>query len=97
MGITGSISGTDVLGYSTAGLDFRYDQSKVKIGDTLSLYRWTGSAWNKITTKQADATLRISVSELSAPESPESYDGIYNIGTFALLAKSTVGLTIIVK
>ena len=95
LGITSSLQGTtDVQSYTSASLDFRYDQSKVKTGDMLSLYRWTGSAWSRETSKTADSTYRISVSGL---EAPASRDGIYNIGTFALLAKSTVGLTIIVK
>ena len=93
MGITGSISGTDVKGYSTVSLDFRYDRSAVRLGSTLQLYRWTGSAWEKVAEKAADSTYRISVSGLTPPA---SYDGIYNIGTFALLNVKS-GLVVIVK
>ena len=93
LGMTGSVGGTDVKGYSTVSLDFRYDQSAVRLGSTLQLYRWTGSAWEKVAEKAADSTCRISVSGLTPPA---SYDGIYNIGTFALLNVKP-GLVVIVK
>jgi hypothetical protein len=93
IGMTASVSGSDVLDYGSADLAFRYDQSKVNVGELIALYRWNGSRWERVAEKIADSTFKISVSDLVRPA---SYDGIYNIGTFALIKKDLKGLVITV-
>lgn len=93
IGLTGEVNGSGTLGYDSADLTFRYDQSKVNIGEPIALYRWNGSRWERIAEKIADSTFKISVSDLARPA---SYDGIYNIGTFALIKKDLKGLVITV-
>ena len=92
-GITTDLTGTTTRNYSSVNLDFRYDQSKVKTGEVLALYRWNGSAWTEVAEKNADSTYRIAVTGL---EKPNSWDGIYDIGTFALVKKAG-GLVIMFK
>jgi hypothetical protein len=82
-----------VLDYGSADLTFRYDQSKVNVGEPIALYRWNGSRWERVAEKIADSTFKISASDLVRPA---SYDGIYNIGTFALVKKDLKGLVITV-
>ena len=93
IGLTGEVNGSGTLGYVSADLTFRYDQSKVNIGEPIALYRWNGYRWERIAEKIADSTFKISVSDLARPA---SYDGIYNIGTFALIKKDLKGLVITV-
>lgn len=92
-GVTTTVSGTVNRSYSSVDLDFRYDQSKVRPGDKIALYRWNGSIWEKLSEKTSDSTHRIAASGLAAPA---SYDGIYNVGTFAVVEKSS-GLMILVR
>ena len=93
LGVTTEISGSVVRNFSSVDLDFRYDQTKVKLGTGIVLYRWNGTSWNRVAEKDADPTHRISVAGL---ERPVSWDGIYDIGTFALVSFKP-GLKIIVK
>ena len=93
IGIADGINSATALGYGSASLDFRYDQSKVTAGSTIALCRWNGSSWNIVAEKTADSTHRISVSGLSKPA---SWDGIYNIGTFAVVQKRS-GMSILYK
>ena len=93
IGMTASVSGSDVLDYGSADLTFRYDQSKVNVGEPIALYRWNGFRWERVAEKIADSTFKISASDLVRPA---SYGGIYNIGTFALVKKDLKGLVITV-
>ena len=86
---------TDINGYTskdfdTIDLTFRYDHTKVRSGQTLKLYRWTGTVWQSVATKEVSGNPRILCENL-APISGETY----NIGTFALMGRE--GFCLIIR
>ena len=91
IGMTASVGGSGVLDYGSADLTFRYDQSKVNVGEPIALYRWNGSRWERVAEKIADMPLHnyyeTAAFELEAGGSryatlivrmPESVDNIAN-------------------
>lgn len=92
LGLFTDITGSTAKSFQNMDLTFRYDHTKVKPGQTLKLYRWTGTAWSCVATKEATSNPRM----LCQGIAPQTVEG-YNVGLFALTAYDRKGLMFIFR
>ncbi len=92
LGLFTDITGSTAKSFQNMDLTFRYDHTKVKPGQVLSLYRWTGTAWSRVATKEATSNPRMLCEGLA----PLNVEG-YNVGMFALTAHDRRGMMLIFR
>ena len=73
--------GSTYCAVNSVSLAMHFDPAKAKVGNLLALYRWNGSAWDKIAEGTAAESRVFSVSGLKSVSQSE------NIGTFALVKR----------
>lgn len=83
LGVFNSTENTTPRGFSSAAVKFRYDLSKVRVGQEIRLFRWNGTAWDRVATATVSTENPVISASGLTPVAQTAVDK-FTLGTFAL-------------